>query len=340
MPIPTTTSSTTATSTTSATTTSSTTATTTSSTTATTTSSTSTTQPSSTKETIPETKPGDVIEISKISLDKAAITVNEGQKVNIVASIWPGYTTEKTVTWSVNNSRVGVCSQTKNTTIGLYDNDGKLYCTETATFTAKASGQTIIKAVSNTGLVAKCVVTVKPVAKTLTVSKSSVTLNVGKSTTVKATVGPASISSKYKKVAWTTSNKKVATVTSTGKIIARGKGVCTVYATSKDNTTLKKAIKVTVKQPVTSVKFSKNSIKLAKKGAKAKVKVTAYPANANNKALAIKSENTKIAKVNKSTVNSGATIKVTAVKKGSTYVRATAKDGSKKYARIKVKVKK
>ena len=56
--------------------------------------------------------------------------------------------------------------------------------------------------------------------------------------------------------------------------------------------------------------------------------------------MAIKSENKKIAKVSKSTVNSGATIKVTAVKKGSTYVRATAKDGSKKYARIKVTVKK
>ena len=331
---------TTTTSTTKPTTTSTTKPTTTSTTKPTTTSSTSTTQPSSTKETVPETKPDDVIEISKISLDKAAITVNEGQKINIVASIWPGYTTEKTVTWSVNNSRVGVCSQTKNTVTGLYDSDGKLYCTETATFTAKASGQTIIKAVSNTGLVAKCVVNVKPVAKTLTVSKSSVTLNVGKSTTVKAVVGPASISSAYKKVAWTTSNKKVATVTSAGKIVARGKGVCTVYATSRDNTTLKKAIKVTVKQPVTSVKFNKSSIKLAKKGASKSVKVTAYPANANNKTLAIKAENKKIAKVSKSTVNSGATIKVTAVKKGSTYVRATAKDGSKKYARIKVTVKK
>ena len=336
----TTTSTTTATTTTSTTTATTTTSTTTATTTTSTTTATSTTQPSSTKETVPVTKPGDVIEISKISLDKAAITVNEGQKVNIVASIWPGYTTEKTVTWSVNNSRVGVCSQTKNTTIGLYDNDGKLYCTETATFTAKASGQTIIKAVSNTGLVAKCVVTVKPVAKTLTVSKSSVTLNVGKSTTVKATVGPASISSKYKKVAWTTSNKKVATVTSAGKIIARGKGVCTVYATSKDNTTLKKAIKVTVKQPVTSVKFNKSSITLAKKGSSTTVKAYAYPTNANNKTLTIKSENTKIAKVSKSAVNSGTTIKVTAVKKGSTYVRATAREGSKKYARIRVIVKK
>ena len=350
LPIQTTTSSTTATSTTSATTTStttatttsSTTATTTSSTTATTTSSTSTTQPSSTKETIPETKPGDVIEVKKISLNKTAIRVKEGQSFNIVASIWPGYTTEKTVTWSVNNSRVGVCSQSleKYTKYNLYDNEGKIYCTETARFTAKRSGQTIIKTVTNTGRVAKCVVYVDPVATTLKVSKTSVTLNVGKSTTVKATVGPASIKPAYKKVAWTTSNKKVATVTSAGKIVARGKGVCTVYATSTDKTTLKRAIRVTVKQPVTSVKFNKSSMTLAKKGSSTTVKAYAYPTNANNKTLAIKSENKKIAKVSKSAVNSGTTIKVTAVKKGSTYVRATARDGSKKYARIRVIVKK
>ena len=350
LPIQTTTSSTTATSTTSATTTStttakttsSTTATTTSSTTATTTSSTSTTQPSSTKETIPETKPGDVIEVKKISLNKTAIRVKEGQSFNIVASIWPGYTTEKTVTWSVNNSRVGVCSQSleKYTKYNLYDNEGKIYCTETARFTAKRSGQTIIKAVTNTGRVAKCVVYVDPVATTLKVSKTSVTLNVGKITTVKATVGPASIKPAYKKVAWTTSNKKVATVTSAGKIVARGKGVCTVYATSTDKTTLKRAIRVTVKQPVTSVKFNKSSITLAKKGSSTTVKAYAYPTNANNKTLTIKSENTKIAKVSKSAVNSGTTIKVTAVKKGSTYVRATAREGSKKYARIRVIVKK
>lgn len=292
------------------------------------------------KEIPPVTKPGDIIEINKIALSTAKLTVKEGERVNIVASIWPGYTTEKTVTWSVTNSRIGVVSQSKNTTTGLYDNDGKLYCTETATFTAKASGQTVIKAVSNTGLVAKCVVNVKSVATSIKVDKTSVTLNNGKSTTVKATVGPASIASDYKKVSWTSSNKKVATVSSTGKITAKGKGTCTVTATSNDNKSLKATVKVTVKQPVTSVKFNKSSVTIAKKGKTATVKATVSPSNANNKKLAIKSKNTKIVKVSKSTVNSGAAIKIKAVKKGSTYVMATAKDGSKKSAKVKVTVKK
>ena len=268
-----------------------------------TTATTATTSPVPTSETTPSTKPGQVIEINKMTIDKATVTVNEGQKFNIVASIWPGYTTEKTVTWSVNNSRVGVVSQTTNTANGLYDSEGKLYCTETATFTAKASGQTIIKAVSNTGMVVKCVVNVKKVATSISVNKTSVTLNAGKKTTVKATVGPTSIPSQY-------------------------------------NTRLSKRIKVTVKQPVTSVKFNKSFVKLTKKGNSATLKATAYPSNANVKKLTIKSENTKIVKVSKSRINSGATFKVTAVKKGTAYVRATATDGSKKYARIRITVKK
>ena len=293
-----------------------------------------------TSETAPTTKPNQVIEINKMTFDKTTVTVNEGQKFNIVASIWPGYTTEKTVTWSVNNSRVGVVSQTTNTVNGLYDNEGKLYCTETATFTAKASGQTIIKAVSNTGMVVKCIVNVKKVATSISVNKTRVTLNAGKKTTVKATVGPTSIPSQYKGVKWTTSNKKIATVNSKGVIKAIAKGVCYVTATSKDNTRLSEKIKVTVEQPVTRVKFNKSFVKLAKKGNSATLKATAYPSNANVKKLTIKSENTKVVKVSKSSTNSGATFKVTAVKKGTTYVCATATDDSKKYARIRITVQK
>ena len=299
-----------------------------------------TTSPVSTSETAPTTKPSQVIEINKMTFDKTTVTVNEGQKFNIVASIWPSYTTEKTITWSTNDSRVGVVSQTINTANELYDNEGKLYCTETAIFTAKASGQTIIKAVSNAGMVVKCVVNVKNVATSISVSKTSVTLNAGKKTTVKATVGPTSIPMQYKGVKWTTSNKKIATVNSKGVINAVAKGVCYVTSTSKDNTRLSKRIKVTVEQPVTRVKFNKSFVKLTKKGNSVTLKATAYSSNANVKKLTIKSENTKVVKVSKSSINSGATFKVTAVKKGTTYVRATATDGSRKYTRIRITVQK
>ena len=189
-------------------------------------------------------------------------------------------------------------------------------------------------------MVVKCIVNVKKVATSISVNKTRVTLNAGKKTTVKSTVGPTSIPSQYKGVKWTTSNKKIATVNSKGVIKAVAKGICYVTATSKDNTNLSKRIKVTVKQPVTRVKFNKSFVKLTKKGNSATLKATAYPSNANVKKLTIKSENTKVVKVSKSRINSGATFKVTAVKKGTAYVRATATDGSKKYARIRITVKK
>ena len=56
--------------------------------------------------------------------------------------------------------------------------------------------------------------------------------------------------------------------------------------------------------------------------------------------MTIKSTNKSVAVVSKSTVNSGATIKVTAKKRGTAYIQATAKDGSRKYAKIKVTVNK
>ena len=95
-------------------------------------------------------------------------------------------------------------------------------------------------------------------------------------------------------------------------------------------------IKVTVKQPVTSVKLNKNSAILKVKGkAKQKtvtLKATVNPKNANVKSVKWTTSKSKIA-----TVNSKG--KVTAKKKGTCFIYATAKDGSKKSAKCKIIVK-
>ena len=179
--------------------------------------------------------------------------------------------------------------------------------------------------------------TTKPTVKKVTkvsLSKKSVVLVKGRSTTVKATVTPTNATNK--KLKWTTANSKVAVVNSQGKIIAKGRGNATIKVMALDGSNKYATVKVTVKQPVTSVKLNRNSAILKVKGkAKQKtvtLKATAYPKNANNKAVSWKSSNTKIA-----TVNSKG--KVTAKKKGTCYITATAKDGSKKYAKCKIVVK-
>ena len=175
--------------------------------------------------------------------------------------------------------------------------------------------------------------TVKKVVK-VSLSKKSVVLVKGRSTTVKATVTPTNATNK--KLKWTTSNSKVAVVNSQGKITAKGRGNATIKVMTLDGSNKYATVKVTVKQPVTLVKLNRKSANLKVKGkAKQKtvtLKATAYPKNANNKAVSWKSSNTKIA-----TVNSKG--KVIAKKKGTCYITATAKDGSKKSAKCKIVVK-
>ncbi len=179
--------------------------------------------------------------------------------------------------------------------------------------------------------------TTKPTVKKVTkvsLSKKSVVLVKGRSTTVKATVTPTNATNK--KLKWTTSNAKVATVNQSGKITAKGRGNATIKVMALDGSNKYATVKVTVKQPVTSVKLNRNSAILKVKGkAKQKtvtLKATAYPKNANNKSVSWKSSNTKIVTVNRKG-------KVTAKKRGTCYITATAKDGSKKSAKCKIVVK-
>ena len=175
--------------------------------------------------------------------------------------------------------------------------------------------------------------TVKKVVK-VSLSKKSVVLVKGRSTTVKVKVSPTNATNK--KLKWTTSNAKVATVNQSGKITAKGRGTATIKVIATDGSNKYATIKVTVKQPVTSVKLNRNSANLKVKGkAKQKtvtLKATVNPKNANNKSVSWKSSNSKIA-----TVNSKG--KVTAKKRGTCYITATAKDGSKKSAKCKIVVK-
>lgn len=161
-------------------------------------------------------------------------------------------------------------------------------------------------------------------------SSTPIILIKGKSTTIKAN------NTTKKKLKWTTSNSKVATVSQSGKVIAKSRGIAIIKAMSTDGSNKYANLKVTVKQPVTSVKLNRNSVNLKVKGnAKQKtvtLKAKVYPNNANNKTVKWSTSKSKIAIVN----SKG---KVTAKKKGTCYIIATAKDGSKKYAKCKITVK-
>ena len=85
--------------------------------------------------------------------------------------------------------------------------------------------------------------------------------------------------------------------------------------------------KVTVKQPVTSIKLNKTSATLDK-GKSLTLKATVLPGNANNKSVTWNSSNEKVA-----TVSSKGVIKT--VENGKAVIVAKAKDGSGKKASCK-----
>ena len=226
------------------------------------------------------------------------------------------YTTdkEKGVNWSSSNKDVATV-----------DSNGKVV--------AKGQGTCYItaRAKFDTTKLARCKVKVQQMVIDVKSSKNIVRLEKpGSSYTLKATCTPTNADDKS--VKWESSNTLVATVNAVGKILAKKKGSCTVTATTNDGTKLTTACKVTVKkQTVTKVALSKKSVAL-NRGKKLTLKAVCTPTNAYNKSVTWSTNNKNVAVVN----SKG---KVTAKRKGNCYITATAKDGSKKYARCKVVVK-
>ncbi len=130
-----------------------------------------------------------------------------------------------------------------------------------------------------------------------------------------------------KKVKWSSSKSSLASVNSSG--VVKGKKAGTAVITAKVGKK-KFTCKVTVRQPVTSVKLKKTSITL-KKGKSTTLKATVKPTNAYKKTLTWKSSNSSIASVS----SKG---KVTAKKPGNAVITAKAKDGSGVFATCVVMV--
>lgn len=165
-------------------------------------------------------------------------------------------------------------------------------------------------------------IAVPTTASAASINKKSITLNVGKKYTLK-------VKGTKKRIKWSSNKKSVVTVTSKGVVKAVKKGNAVITAKYGKR---KLTCKVTVKQPVTRITLNNNSIKLKIKGTYT-LKAKVAPGNANNKAIAWKSSNTKIA-----TVSSKGVVKATGT--GTVTITATARDGSGKRATCKVYVAK
>ena len=257
------------------------------------------------------------VDVEKVSLNKSAITLTEGESETLTATITPSNATgDKTVKWSSSNAEVAAV-----------DSNGKV--------TAKKAGTAVITATSSNGKTAGCTVTVKQKEIAITgisLNKSTTSLTEGESETLTATITPSNATGD-KTVKWSSSNEAVAAVDSNGKVTAKKAGTAVITATSSNGKTA--GCTVTVKQKeiaITGISLNKSTTSLTE-GESETLTATITPSNATgDKTVKWSSSNEAVAAVD----SNG---KVTAKKAGTAVITATSSNGKTAGCTVTVKQK-
>ena len=154
------------------------------------------------------------VPVTGVKLDKAELTLKEGESVTLTATVEPVGATNKKVSWSSNNASVA-----------SVDAEGKV--------TAVSSGEAAIIVTTEDGdHTATCIVTVLKRVTGVTLDKTSITIVKGGTAKLTATVTPYSAADKN--VTWKSSDEKIATVDESGNVLGVGFGTTSVAVTTDD----------------------------------------------------------------------------------------------------------
>ncbi|MCR4717418.1 MAG: Ig-like domain-containing protein [Lachnospiraceae bacterium] len=249
---------------------------------------------------------------SGVALNRTEATVSRGNKLTLIATVYPEDTTDKTVTWTSSDKNIAKVSN-KGVVTGV----------------AVSSLPVIITATDVYGNSAVCYITVTEPVTGIKISPKKKTVYVGNDFKIKATLYPLYNSSLNQTIYWKTSNKKVATVDANGNVSPLAGGKATITATAEDGGYIAKC-KVTVKEYVTSITLDYSSLNM-EVGDSAKLKATVKRTTATNRNVVWKTSNKKIVSVTQK-----GKLKANAV--GSCKITVKAKDGSGVKAVCKIKV--
>ena len=243
------------------------------------------------------------ISVTGVSLDKTSLTMTEGDTQSLTATVTPSNATDKSVSWSSNNTSV---AEVSSTGVVIARSAG------TATITVKTT---------DGAKTATCAVTVK--AKVISVTgvsldKTSLTLTEGDTQTLTATVTPSNATDKS--VTWSSNNASVAEVSSTGVVFARSVGTATITVKTNDGGKIATCL-VTVFVSVTGVSLNQTSLSMEVGDTKT-LTATVTPSNATDKRVIWSSSNTSVATVSSSGV-------VIAKSLGSATITVKTAEGSK-----------
>ena len=238
-----------------------------------------------------------VIEVESVTLSQKEATITVGKSLTLTATVLPENATDKTVTWTSNNTSVAT----------VENGEVKAVSVGTASITATAGGKN-----------ATCTITVKEAyieVTSVTLDRTSYSIMEGESFTLNATVKPDDATDKT--VTWKSSNEKILKVYG-GTVTAVSAGTATVTATAgKVSATCE--VQVTAKIAVSEVVLDRNKLTL-EIGQSEKLTATVLPENATDKTVIWSSSDDDVANVTDGTV--------TAVGAGKATI--TAKAGDKK----------
>lgn len=215
--------------------------------------------------------------VKAISLNQTSVSLKVGNTITLQATITPSDASNKTLTWSSNDSSVATV-----------DNNGIV--------TALKEGNTQIVVSSSNGVQATCNVTVSvdPVLVTsVKINSVNTNLKVGDTLTLTADILPANATNKA--IIWESSDASVATVSSTGLVTALKSGNVTITATTVSENK-KDSINLVIVVPVTGVNLDKENY-VMEYGDYLKLNASILPVDATNKNVTWHSSNENIATV-------------------------------------------
>lgn len=150
----------------------------------------------------------DYIPVQRITFDKTAISLYEGEDYTITATISPENATYKDITWTTNDPKIVTVE------------DGKVFAVKKGTATIKAEAN---------GKNALCQIQVLSSIAEISLDKNELSMIVGDTETLTAVITPADATLR-EKITWTTSDDKVATVDENGKVKAIKEGSAIISA--------------------------------------------------------------------------------------------------------------
>lgn len=240
------------------------------------------------------------VPVTGVTISPSGLSLTVGSTATLTASVSPPDATNRSVSWSSNNTDVATVSSS-----GLV--------------TAVATGSTTITVTTaDGGKTDTCTVTIIIPITSITLSPASLLTTPGETSTLVADIFPSDATNKT--ISWTSDNTNIATIDANGMLTAVGGGTTTITVAAGDGTqTASCTIIVTI--PVTGITLSSSSLSLTT-GQTSVLTSTISPANASNQAVTWSSSNSSVA-----TVDSNGVVK--AISTGTANITVTSQDGSK-----------